>query len=63
MQGNYFFYWYSKLTNNAYEQNISFRNLLNQMETGEYDTLFCITIVSSCCSSRNVICIHVGNKP
>ena len=29
------------LTNNANEQNISFGNLLNQMEAGEYDILFC----------------------
>ena len=29
------------LTNNANKQNISFPNLLNQMEAGEYNMLFC----------------------
>ena len=29
------------LTNNANKQNISFLNLLNQLEAGEYDILFC----------------------
>ena len=29
------------LTNNANKQNISFGNLLNQMEAGECDKLFC----------------------
>ena len=41
MQGNDFFHWYSMLTNNANKQNISFWNLLNQMESGEYDILLC----------------------
>ena len=42
MQGNDFcFHWYSMLTNNAYKKNISVQNLLNKMETGEHDILFC----------------------
>ena len=35
------------LTNNANKQNISFENLLNQMEAGEYDILFCIRKVNA----------------
>ena len=41
MQGNELFHWYSMLTDNANKQNISFHNLLNQMETGEYGIMFC----------------------
>ena len=39
--GNDFIHWYRMLTNNANKQTISFRYLLNQMKTGEYDMLFC----------------------
>ena len=42
MQENDFFHWYSMLTNNAIKQNISFGNLLNQIEAGNMTCCFAI---------------------